>query len=405
MDSRVAEHMGITDANTLQGWRVLGAALGMIPDLRSLFMLQGKLASPPTPGPTPALPPVCPEQDIVWNLIRLQNRREPIPDGFLQKIKTLVLEPHELLQHYEDSSITDTILMFLLNSSLLQRIEIKGYTYFANLASTLQDILPSVTSFLNVKELLLLRAITPFSQTTSLVALFPRLTSLQVEYADGSPDPFSSAPGIFPALLGLSKTLKTLSITTTRPAFQWASSRQVSPEGFDVTGWRDRNIPASLIGLAQMTALTHMTTESIWLFGRRDLTDAPQLHYILPPSLVHLRLIDYWGSLRRPSGIHDPFYPTFPNDWSPSEFYDQVFSRLYENHAHSLPRLRVVVFASQQLQIPALSGIDPIPEYTAEFRQLLLRFKELFARVGVKFLPSTLVAEEAVRGSNWACIS
>jgi len=155
-----------------------------------------------------------------------------------------------------------------------------------------------------------------------LVAVFPKLVSLQAEYVDGSLRRLDSNPQLSEGLLSISTTLSTLSLTTTPP-------------------WICPDVPPLLLTLNQMTTLKHLTTESIWLFGRQDPSVALQLSQLLPPSLVNFHLIDYWGTCDI-----ETFYPELPNTWTSLEFYDEVFSTLYEC---LIPNLREITVTPAHL--------------------------------------------------------
>ncbi|KAK3941779.1 hypothetical protein QBC46DRAFT_92184 [Diplogelasinospora grovesii] len=397
-NARFAERMG-------QSRRVLGTVLAMISKVKWLFVLHGWLEPPGLRGPSNWASWPGQTRQALFDMMT-DGRKEPIADGGLQDVESIVLEAHS--HPWPDRTLYNTLAMFLLNSASLRRIEMKRTASFYGMV----EILSKVTNMAfveNVKELLLLRAIQP-KIIPSIVTVFPKLVSLEVEIGDGSsyevsvPRHITPDPGMFP-VLSLSETLETLSITTSGD-IQRAFDRPLEIG----SGWLFGNTPAFLTMLSRMTALKDLTTESVWLFGRTDLAKALQLPHLLPPTLVHLRLIDYWGPVTVssfPRGrLPPPFYPAFPNDWSPPEFYDQVFSRLYENCSDCLPHLRVITFVSPQFQAPHASAIDKIymQDYTAEFHELLLKFQNLFDKNGVRLSSSTPEVERTRREAKWACI-
>lgn len=228
----------------------------------------------------------------------------------------------------------------------------------------------------NVDEVSLLCGHQPQDDMAAIVALFPNLVSLCGEFRDGSARPsfdFDLPPEASKALLNVSETLETLSLTTSPDTYP-AKGRWVNFESY----------PSSLSTLNQMTKLKDLTTESIWLFGTKDPAVALQLPHLLPPSLVRLHLIDYWGN-------YDPaeFYPDFPDSWSPLEFYAHVFGAVCNECPVRLPELREVTFTSNcfksRSQIALSNGGQAQQDETQITEDSMRIVRVLFEQVGVRF--------------------
>lgn len=228
----------------------------------------------------------------------------------------------------------------------------------------------------NVVELSLLRAHHPQDDMAAILALFPNLVSLYAEFRDGSsrpPDSFDLLPEVSDALLNVSRTLETLSLTT-------------SPETYPAKGhWVCfERYPSSLPKLNQMTKLKNLTTESIWLFGTEDPAVGLHLPHRLPLSLVQLHLIDYWGN-------YDPaeFYPELPNNWTPLGFYTHVFEALCNERLERLPDLRKVIFTSKRFNTRSQSALSNVSHAQQEQTQItedsMQAVRLLFEQVGVGF--------------------
>lgn len=224
----------------------------------------------------------------------------------------------------------------------------------------------------------------------ALTTIFPKLVSLEAEYDDGSRKINDLDTTVSEALLNVSGTLENLSLTT-------------SPEA----SWSDENVLPQLLNLNRMIALEHLTTESIWLFGRGESFTTLQLLDILPGSLVRFHLIDYWGN----SNI-DAFCPHFPNALSLLGFYDQLFSTLHKNYSTRLHNFRDITLALHFLSsrgtrassgnTTAIADESNGQDIRADIRAFSHKFQNSFASVGIRF---SVVAPETLEvkfQSSWA---
>ncbi|KAK2598851.1 hypothetical protein N8I77_012234 [Diaporthe amygdali] len=378
VDCDIAKFMGIDGSDTVKDWRLLGAVLAMCPRIRCLFMLNGAVMDPPS-----GLHP-CPELDAVLPFLQqyefgssgeILSRARPYGHPFLEDLELLIIEGHS---NVAASINTGSILASLfLNSPLLCRVEIKHPPLFREVLHDLQRLVETGPPLMgNIEELSLFRGHQPQDDLAAIVALFPKLVSLCAEFMDGSARPplkHSLPPEASEALLNVSGTLETLSLTT-------------SPETYPAKGhWVNyESYPSSLSTLNQMAKLKDLTTESIWLFGTEDPAVALQLSHLLPPSLVRLHLIDYWGN----SDLAE-FYPEFPDGWTPLEFYNQVFQAVCNECQMRLPKLRQVTFTTNRFNSQsqtALSNNGQAQQDETQITQDSMRMvKLLFEQAGVDF--------------------
>lgn len=317
--------------------------------------------------------------------------------GFLTELKHLTVEPHEKASHNCAHFIIE---LFLMTSPSLRRIELKG-----NLA--LRDIWDyfmwdeyHMLLTDDVKELVLLRAGCALDDMLSTVMLFPRLVSLQAEYNDPSYrlDPHVNLTfTISSALLRLADTLETLSLTT-------------GPESYGHWGYVE-DYPPSLTTLHQMVKVTDLTTESIWLFGREGVSIALQLPHLLPPKLVRLRLIDYWGTSYDTPPEYLPeslkYHPVFPNQWSTAEFYSSILMTLLGDTSPPFPDLREVTLVSkhlcEELQAGDSQGERDQTHLTSTAEHLS-KLCASFQISGIQFNLEMPVESEAATRADWARI-
>lgn len=361
-------------------------------------MLNGAVTDPPT-GRHP-----CPELNALSPFLRqyafgdsgeIIGKVRPYGHPFLQDLEVLTIEAHSNMAAGVN---TERILAGLfMNSPLLRRVEVKQSPIFEAILRDLRPPMEHQNPLTdNVEEVLLLNGDHPQDDMAAIVAIFPRLVSLWAEFKDGSARPqlvYHLPPEASEALLRVSETLETLSLTTTpKTSCRWANGQWIRHESY----------PSSLSTLNQMAKLKNLTTESIWLFGTEDpVSVAMQLPHLLPPSLVRLHLIDYWGN-------SDPvkFYPEFSDNWGPLEFYVNIFEALQrECHLH-LSELREVTLASTYLCIHAQAAVSTSEQGQHEenaITQALVRLLKLrFAHVGVHF--SIISPEESIAmvHAGWA---
>lgn len=341
-------------------------------------MLNGAIIDPAT-GIHP-----CPEYHAIMPFLRryefgsegqILNRTRPYSYPFLHDLEELTIEGHSNIAATNNTSAI--LALLFTNAPLLRRVEIKDPPSFEEIWYMLR--LPQDTEIpltQTVVELSLLRAHQPQDDMAAMLALFPNLISLYAEFRDGSsrpPGKLDLPPEVSEALLNVSGTLETLSLTT-------------SPETYPAKGhWVCfERYPSSLSKLNQMTKLRNLTTESIWLFGTEDPAVALHLPHLLPPSLVQLHLIDFWGN-------YDPaeFYPELPNNWTPLEFYSHVFEALCNERLERLPDLREVTLTSKcfntSSQSTLLSGGHDKQDETQITEDHMQAVRLSFGQVGVRF--------------------
>lgn len=328
------------------------------------------------------------------------NRTQTSLHRFLVDLKALTIEAHEDPPSHINAEFIVSLL--LMNSPSLRRIEIKGELMMQGIWNSFQRHPERKILAEDVKELVLLRACHPQDEMLATVMLFPRLVSLQAEYADASIRPGTlNVPGftISPALLRLADTLEILSLTTAPTTNnRW---------------FRVNDYPPSLTSLDEMHKLKDLTTESMWIFGRNDLSVALQLPQFLPPGLVRFQLIDYWGTMG-PGESCDfypqpaEFYPEFPNQWTPTEFYYYVLTAMGNEVSSRFPDLREVTLVSKHLCEEASmcngGGGHGRSHSTAGYRASMLRLREFFRDLGISFKLEKPARSTAASEADWARI-
>lgn len=335
-------------------------------------------------NPSSGLHP-CPELDAVLPFLpryetgsegEILDRTRPFTHPFLHDLEVLTIEGHS--NRAANGNTAAILALLFMNSPLLRRVELRHPPTSREIWDTLRwpvDTQRPLTD--RVDDLWLWRAHQAQDDMAAIVALFPNLVSLHAEFLDGSSRPpgnLDLPPEASEALLNVSGTLETLSLTT-------------SPETYPAKGhWVCfESYPSSLLTLDQMIKLRNLTTESIWLFGTEDPAVALHLPHLLPPSLVQLHLIDFWGN-------YDPadFYPVFPDSWTPLEFYTHVFGALCSERLERLPDLREVIFTSKRFSTrtpsPLSNGGHIVhQEQTQITEDSVQAVRLLFEQVGVRF--------------------
>lgn len=369
--------MGIDGPDTIKDSKLLGCVLAMCPRIKVLFMLNGAIIDRSS-GIHP-----CPELDAVLPFLRrwefgsqgqIIDRVRPYGQPFLHDLEILTIEGHSnIAASNNTSAILDLLFM---NSPLLRRVELKHPPIFREIIEWLRHPMETKTLLTDcVHEVSLLSADQPQDDMAAIVALFPNLVSLDAEFRDGSSraGDLHSPPEASEALLKVSGTLETLSLTT-------------SPKTFPAKGhWvMFESYPSSLATLNQMTKLKDLTTESIWIFGTEDPAVGLQLPHLLPSSMVRLHLIDYWGNYDAAK-----FYPEFPNSWTPLEFYVQVFVAVCNECSALLPELREVTFTSTYFdshpQTTLSNGCQAQQDETQITEDSMQIVRVLFEQVGIRF--------------------
>ncbi|KAK0716189.1 hypothetical protein B0H67DRAFT_258255 [Lasiosphaeris hirsuta] len=203
-----------------------------------------------------------------------------------------MLEP---CYNYQGFTIDESLRALLSSPRSLRHIELNGTMPLPLERGRNGDIVSNT-----VRELVVFRNFYSEFEFSDLVSVFPNLVTLEAEYLDGGQSPLKTPGWDFArpepslALLRIADTLESLSLTS---GFTSSSGGFKSSSGIMLSG----GIPPLLRLLDQMTALKHLTTESVWLFGRVENIRSPAPIFpssdviILPPSLVSLRLVDFWG--------------------------------------------------------------------------------------------------------------
>lgn len=350
----------------------------MCPRIKCLFMVNGAIIDRSSGiHPCPELHAILPfiQQYEYGSEGEVINRVLRYGHPFLHDLEELTIDGHS---NMAASNNTSAILSLLFtNSPLLRRVELNRPPPFREILGMLQRRMEIETPLANsVDEVLLLRADQPQDDMAAIVALFPNLVSLNAEFTDGSnrpPGNLDLPPEASEALLNVSGTLETLSLTT-------------SPETYPAEGhWvMFESYPPSLSTLNQMAKLKDLTTESIWLFGTEDPAVALQLPHLLPMTLVRLHLIDYWGNSNPAE-----FYPEFPDSWTPLEFYTRVFWAVCNECSVRLPELREVTFTSNcfnsHSQTTLFNNGQAREDETRITEESLQIVRLLFEQVGIKF--------------------
>jgi hypothetical protein len=131
-----------------------------------------------------------------------------------------------------------------------------------------------------------------------------------------------------------------------------------------------------------MTALNHLTTETLWLFGQTNPFPL-DVESLLPHSLISLHLVDYWGTSE-----WERFYPDFPDESSPLDFLTKVMQHLHLGCYTVLSKLKAVRLTSPYFS-GFFSGSTEYPsigdDYQRDIQVFIDTFLQSFAEVGVEF--------------------
>ncbi|KAE9372621.1 hypothetical protein N431DRAFT_439698 [Stipitochalara longipes BDJ] len=325
-----------TNPRTFRAFQILGAILGMVSQLKSLFTLLGSVSDGVIQR---GQLPECPELLSIGRLLAPEtwmygsyesaNIVDPPPISLhiLQSLQTITLEPHSErnTQIYYPTPVLELISRFC---PCLERIEIKGINHWRIMFPDDTGLKPELVNG-NAKELILRRAWHPQGSIPVIGSVFPNLRRLYAEWDDGSSDtlPGFQWPTDRDICKGLSKMKQTLEVLhlTTTPGSSWQRS----------------NFPSLLSpALGRMTALKHLTTETLWLFGKIN-PSALDIESLLPSSLVSLHLVDYWGVSEGKE-----FYLDFSDGSSPLEFLTKTMRHLHIGCYTSLSKLKAVRLTS-----------------------------------------------------------
>lgn len=406
-DALIARLMHLRGPETLLPWNLLGAVLGMIPQVKQLFMTMGCVLQPslvPETGRrTSHL--ATPEADCLRRL--LDTRAYTIRDGeafaqskppsglpgswfaggsdsFLQELETIVMEPYGLKLHAFARS--PFMRSLLLTAPKVKRIELKMWLSWQAIGGTsTSDCSRAVAD--NVRDVVTFSDGAPQKDMPLLGQTFPKLSTFQVEYEKGFTEAKTTPSGLGDwwetrkALAGVKDTLRTLHLTT-KPGNSWNE---------------DPTYPSLLYpGIEQMSVLQDFKVEASWIFGRENPTIAYRVASMLPSSLATFHLIDFWG-------IADPerFYPDFPNGETPLEFLDKTMSTLCEGCPTHLVNLKDIVISSKLFS--PLRAEGPGSTITAEEAEAFVeKHRRSFGKYGRRFAVVAPPKFTHVPESSWA---
>lgn len=383
----IADLMGLNTPDTPLASYILGAVLGLIPRVKTLFLCVGR-GSGAEGGPevnkgareivtilehdsiSLLLNPKFHTSDAKKAAAQTEAYGFIFSSGgnrFLQEVETLILEP------YDDSwssplLATFIIRHFLVNSRFLRHVEIKKGASWVVLGGKYPPVVSKT-----VTELHSFGNSSPKRDISAIVTAFPNLTKLSYETSHGPRQP-TSADGrsyqytnLADDLNEVQHTLTVLSITSAT----W-------------TSWQCITIPPMLsTNIDQLLHLKHLRTECIWLFGRNNPSQVLESSFVLPPALASFSLTDYWGICEDlPPFPPDPrpFYPDFGQGCSPLDFLEKVLTKLHHACTTNRTDLRDIVIASPYFY-KYVGTITPDDGSLA----LRDRFQTLFAEIGVCF--------------------
>jgi hypothetical protein len=366
---------------TFRAFQILGAILGMASQLKALFTLLGSVSDGVLQR---GWIPQCPELLSIGRLLApetwMYGRYEsanivdlpPISLHILQSLRTITLEPHyeKNTQIYYPTSVLELITR---SCPYLERIEIKGINHWRLMFSDntrSEELKPGLVNG-NAKELILRRAWHPQSSLPVIGSVFPNLRQLYAEWDDGSNDTW---PGrhwptdrdICKGLSRLEQTLEVLHLTTT-PGSSWQRS----------------NFPSLLSpALGRMKASNHLTTETLWLFGKTS-PSALDIESLLPPSLVSLHLVDYWGVSE-----WEEFYPDFSDGSNPLEFLTKTMRHLHIGCCTVLSDPKAVRITSPLFSCFFGGGTQyglTVDNYPEDVQNFIDTFLQVFAEASIEF--------------------
>ncbi|KAH8881946.1 hypothetical protein GQ53DRAFT_772843 [Thozetella sp. PMI_491] len=412
-DRSIAKSVGIAGADIPRTPRVLAALLAMVPKVKHLVVLFSAVRRDPLrsdgaqmalekqafrflikPPKHVAIPATAERVDVQG---ASPDRDTEQPDHgthasseagrFLQDLEVVTFQKNEH-HRLESASIFDVLHRVLLNCPRIRRIEVKSQATFGIQIpmdrGDYRQLLPAASE--TVKEVLLFRGHVAQDILPAVFGAFPNLASFAAEYAHGGPvRPWSDPYCLYvsDALMTISGTLQRLTLTTILG-----------------NSWNTRDLPPLLPALRGMEALKWLTTESIWLFGGQDPLLALNIVDFLPPSLVDLGLIDYWG-------VYDTenWYPTLPHEWQPLHFLGQMLVALCEQSMESLPALRSVMISSPLLSPDAARFGSDGQQDEQDIIAFVSNFQRLFAGVGISFSHTSAVFTAPRFQARWAYVN
>ncbi|KAK0636462.1 hypothetical protein B0T17DRAFT_613189 [Bombardia bombarda] len=402
---------------------ILGAVLALCPNLAALFTVLGQ-TDRMVMSPKGRVLRRCPEfpglvQIPEWDLFQYLdapvhgNTSVPYPlacqfllsSSHPSNLRSITIEPHSD-RNAEMYWAAFALEPLLRSCPLIKNIEIKGGMSWRELRprgwGDHRQQQPSVLGRA-VRQLVLTRATRPEDNMATVADMFPGLRALYAEFVETGAGTSFRAPaaGFQAALAGLRGTLEVLHLT--------------SAPG---ETWRFLGVPSLLCPvLGQMGGLKHLVADAVWLFGRQMAMDGVAAVdgglLLLPPSLVSLHVIDFWGvaamgggregggmaeeatamamAIARAAGA--AYYPVFPGQTSPLEFMARWLGDLLvgcETHLTVLKAVRVTspLFAGLR-QTETISSVD--------VQMHVKHFKEAFGRVGVEFS----VSDERAEHGQW----
>ncbi|KAI9163900.1 Pth11-like integral membrane protein [Paramyrothecium foliicola] len=382
-DKNISRMMGLANTGTAPGWRILGALLGMLPEVR---VLSYALRTSKIVGSRSSYQ--CPEEEALMTLLGGSASRI-----FLQNLQTVILGPgRRQSRKWVRAYLFNSLVSLLHNSSSsLRHIEVSHLARQQSQDPAHRGGVEIVQSHL--KAFSLLDVSFPSNTVEWAVSAFPTLTQLVIEckqdsrYGPGLPHLPLSDFRAFKDLHRLSATLETLSLTSVRHR-TWVNRKRYDNSRRGPTRVTFR-IPPLLPDLRQMACLKYLTTESIWIFGINDRVVDPCLVKFLPASLESLRLLDFWG-------VSDgfPYYPDTLESWNGLWFYDQAFSELHDSCLTQCPELRDITTAL----LPDIATHNTVvaqvvpPKFDnygravpRNMRSFTSKYQALFAEIGVGF--------------------
>lgn len=316
---------------------------------------------------TKRMPEICERQ---WEQTLNQMPVNWTRPRYLQGLESISFVPDEPnTRHVHSRALS--LRYLLLNCPVLKRVELHGSFIMSAVNGTRLNTLPNDWEVLPnacgaaVEELILRRWFVadgisiPPTWSKHMVRMFPNLQKLWIDVGEG-PSFWARSNQLRSAqeLSRLGPTLKSLTMTSFRCA--------------EITRY-DLNPPVGYISstldgalqpvLPSLTSLTHLVTDCGMLFGSQRIAEVHAISRLLPASLVHFHLIDFWGM--SPDQAISHTYYSGPNaappslryyphamlhagggDLTPSWFMKALCDALLKDCKDSFPSLRTVTVSS-----------------------------------------------------------
>ncbi|KAH8897153.1 hypothetical protein GQ53DRAFT_818432 [Thozetella sp. PMI_491] len=424
-DERVATSLCLRGPETFYPSNILAAVLALMPNLRALRIVHGK-AFPDSNDwfsdwfswEKKAL------EMLSHEFIRVRPPHEPeprkaLPDSrafaiapYLPKLSTLTIEAAEDDPATAYGFFLEIALLLPLSQSV-RRLEIKGRIRFQESfeeevawGPSSGYISPSLVGE-NIEELVIMHGASLFWNMREMTTLFPKLRRLVAECSDIAfinhrPSAEGKLRSNFQLQLAqLKATLETFAVVSPLSAvlkipFLAPRSALLGP------------------GIREMSILKHMTTNCVWLFGRRDATGSLPIMSRLPDSLISFHLVDFWG-VPIPKYMGEPewqprhrkncYYPRFPGEAADGqralEFFYRALTLLHEEIEPRLHNLRQITFSSPCFNPDAGGFTVSLGRDASETEAFIATFRERFRLLGVTFKVTTLPEWEESFRSQW----